>query len=223
MKPIERWLSCILAFSAVLLVLLNPIQDASAKTCYDSAKNPIPCEKSDYRLTQDAAKLIPSSTAIPQIPTFILAAATATDTPVPATATDTPVPATETASATSTATPTTAIAVPPAPPPPAASVPAPPLGGLPFFLIASAGILSIVLVIIIVLLLPAIIRGFKGRRAGVINRPPGISTASRDQVGAVNRSSTDGFTVVPPAAPEGQGDVGTQFGDDKNTFPPTPN
>ncbi len=135
---------------------LLPQNEAQAKTCYDSSKNPIPCPQSNYVMTQQAKKAAgPSSTPVP--PTD-----TPTQTPSP-TPTNTPLPpASDTPQA-------TALVVQPAasafPNPPAGGAPGPvttppgnALGSLLFpWIMGGAGFLAGILV---GLLIPAVLKQF---------------------------------------------------------------
>ncbi len=75
----------------VFMLAFVPQQKAQAKTCYDQSKQPIPCPKSNYLQTQQAAKQAAnsiSSTDTPIPPTETLSP-TLTNTPLP-TPTSTP-------------------------------------------------------------------------------------------------------------------------------------
>ncbi len=113
-------------------------------TCYDQYKQPIPCPKSNYQLTQQAnAKLGPSQTPVPETET---PTATATDTPSPTpTATATAEPTQAAALVAQPVSLTPLVATPPAPNRPTASnIPE----GLPWYawLLGGAGLLFLAVV-----------------------------------------------------------------------------
>jgi hypothetical protein len=112
LKHFQQWLIRFMVLGAAVILLLHQQMAAQAKICYDASKNVIPCPKSDYQLTQDAAKLQGSDTPVPDTATF---------TPVPPTATYTPVPPTFTPTATDT--PVAAVVMPPVAPPAAPQFP----------------------------------------------------------------------------------------------------
>src|SRR5512135_3213732 len=72
-----------LAFMGVLLLAFAfvPQQPAQAKTCYDQNKEPIPCPKSGYVLTQEAKNL--NAASVQLVPATDTPTATPTETPLP--------------------------------------------------------------------------------------------------------------------------------------------
>jgi hypothetical protein len=138
MQSLQRWTTRLAVIGAVALVWLQP-QAAHAETCYDAAKNVVPCPKSGYVLTQEALKAAgPSATPVPD---------TATWTPIPPTATytSTPVPPTATSTETQTPVPAVAAAIPPPPPTDTAPPETPPLLWLGILAIGGLGAGSILL------------------------------------------------------------------------------
>jgi hypothetical protein len=199
------------------IVAVLPQRAAQAKTCYDSSKQPIPCPKSNYLLTQEARKQAElNATPVPHTATF---------TPVPPTSTNTPLPtSTLTSTPTDTSTNTATPVAPPLAAPPASDSPTHTTGGFPLSWVVIVGLIVAALAVLIGLLLPAVLRGRTNRQRGGINSPSKTSKGVIGQIVPHGSSVDDGYTIVPPAAPSGPGDVMDEYNDkDSNPFPPTPN
>ncbi len=139
----RRVVGILVVGSLALVLWILPQGAAHAKgTCYDQNKQPIPCPKSNYLLTQQAkANISPSKTPPPATDT---PTTTATSTSSP-TATNTPEPTEAAVPVAQAAGPTPVVEARPAPGGPTAS---PAANGLPSYawLLAGAGLLLLVLI-----------------------------------------------------------------------------
>jgi hypothetical protein len=120
------------ALALLLAIAFVPQQTAHAEKCYDADKQPIPCPKSDYALTQEALKSnLPSQTPVPPSATAVPATLTLTHTPIPPTPTSTETETPEPVQA-------AAAVIPPAAPDTSES-PSKPLPLLSLFLVVGGG------------------------------------------------------------------------------------